>query len=258
MGMFSDFWNSLKDGTFSDQIFGFNKPSEAAKAFWMPGAYQADQNARMTMLTNAENRRNIERQNQLNIEQWQRENDYNNPVNQMQRMRAAGLNPAMMYGGSGSIATSAPSPTMQGARDIAPQLGGTDDLLGKILGIARTKAEIENINASSDKLRSDIGLNESQIRVNDNSIECGKVRLQFDQRLSDAQTGFYVKQAEDIEKNWKLLDAKIDDVRANIALTDGKTEAQRLENYFNSVTMQDRIHQECARLQKLYGEIALD
>lgn len=46
---------------------------------------------------NAQNAENIERQNQLNVEQWMRENNYNLPINQVQRLRAAGLSPSLMY-----------------------------------------------------------------------------------------------------------------------------------------------------------------
>lgn len=130
-------------------LFKYNSAGDAAQAFWMPGAYGADQNMRMTMLTNASNRRNIELQNQQNLAQWQRENEYNDPINQMQRMRNAGLNPALMYGGGSTIAASAPSPVMQGARDVAPQMAGYDSPLDAILKLA----QVRNIDASTEETK---------------------------------------------------------------------------------------------------------
>lgn len=68
-------------------------------------------------LENSKNRQyNLElakMQNAWNIEQWNRENAYNSPAAQMERMRQAGLNPDMMYGGgvSGNLAASSPSMT---------------------------------------------------------------------------------------------------------------------------------------------------
>lgn len=47
---------------------------------------------------------------QRNIEQWMRENAYNDPSQQMARMKAAGLNPNMIYGSGKATALSAPSP----------------------------------------------------------------------------------------------------------------------------------------------------
>lgn len=57
-------------------------------------------------------------QNAWNQEQWERENEYNSPVNQMKRFEEAGLNPDLMYGQgnsgnamqlSGGLTSGAPS-----------------------------------------------------------------------------------------------------------------------------------------------------
>lgn len=48
-----------------------------------------------------------------NLEQWNRENEYNLPINQMARLKQAGLNPRMIYGSSGATVQSAQSPQMQ-------------------------------------------------------------------------------------------------------------------------------------------------
>ncbi|MBQ3410779.1 MAG: hypothetical protein IJH30_03405, partial [Bacillus sp. (in: Bacteria)] len=37
-------------------------------------------------------------QNEWNLAQWERENAYNSPIQQMQRYREAGLNPNLIYG----------------------------------------------------------------------------------------------------------------------------------------------------------------
>ena len=47
---------------------------------------------------NAWNEKQAEKANQWNIEQWERENLYNSPIQQMQRLEQAGLNPNLMYG----------------------------------------------------------------------------------------------------------------------------------------------------------------
>lgn len=52
-----------------------------------------------------------------NLEQWNRENDYNTPANQMARLKAAGLNPNLMYGDSSAGGTAASSPAFK-----APEL----------------------------------------------------------------------------------------------------------------------------------------
>lgn len=71
--------------------------------------------------TNAHNRQLAEMQNQWNIEQWNRENAYNTPQAQMARLKAAGLNPNLVYGSlNGAANVSAQSPAMVASKDIAP------------------------------------------------------------------------------------------------------------------------------------------
>lgn len=60
--------------------------------------------------TNASNMRIAQYQNKWNLEQWNRENEYNSPVSQMQRYREAGLNPALIYGSSGNSGNATGSP----------------------------------------------------------------------------------------------------------------------------------------------------
>lgn len=79
-----------------------------------------------------------EQQNQYMIDQWNRENEYNLPVHQMQRMVDAGLSPNLMYGhmdngNAGSIASgmSAGQPYKSNADfnvDIVDMMKGIEDL----------------------------------------------------------------------------------------------------------------------------------
>ena len=71
-------------------------------------------NIRLQREQNAWNERQAEKANQWNIEQWERENLYNSPVQQMQRLEQAGLNPNLMYsqgnpGSAGSLKSEMPS-----------------------------------------------------------------------------------------------------------------------------------------------------
>lgn len=56
-------------------------------------------------------------QNQWNIDQWNRENEYNTPLNQMNRYKSAGLNPDLMYGQQN---LSAASPEMTAGEGATP------------------------------------------------------------------------------------------------------------------------------------------
>lgn len=72
-------------------------------------------------------------ENQANIDMWNMNNAYNDPSAQVERLRAAGLNPSLMMGGSGAsgVSSSAPSsgnvnpslaPTMQAPQQMQSPL----------------------------------------------------------------------------------------------------------------------------------------
>lgn len=61
-------------------------------------------------------------QNTLNLEQWQRENEYNTPVAQMQRLKEAGVNPRIWW--SSGTNTSASSPTLSAPEQQYNAVGG--------------------------------------------------------------------------------------------------------------------------------------
>lgn len=79
-------------------------------------------NAASAELTDATNRANLvlaEYQNQWNLDQWNRENEYNSPAEQMKRYQEAGLNPNLIYGQQN---LSAGSPQAANARVESGQL----------------------------------------------------------------------------------------------------------------------------------------
>lgn len=82
-------------------------------------------------------------QNQYAVENWNRENAYNTPKAQKERLRAAGLNPDLMYGNgasglvAGSIdSPSAPSAPMTPTMDFSKSVG---DAVMAAQGIAAAK-----------------------------------------------------------------------------------------------------------------------
>ena len=96
-------------------------------------------------------------QNRWNIEQWQRENDYNSPTAQMARYRAAGLNPNLIYGQQN---TSASSPTLTAGASSAPQdmsaIGQKRNFgqaMQEMLNVEMQKAQIEAIKAGTENTK---------------------------------------------------------------------------------------------------------
>lgn len=64
---------------------------------------------------NQQNMEIAKMQNAWNLEQWNRENQYNRPTEQMQRLSEAGLNPNLVYG-NGATTQAAASPRAAGAK----------------------------------------------------------------------------------------------------------------------------------------------
>lgn len=71
-----------------------------------------------TAMANNANERMQHEQNKWNLEQWNRNNAYNSPAAQMQRFKAAGLNPDLMYQQGTPGLSSAPA---QGSNPIPKQ-----------------------------------------------------------------------------------------------------------------------------------------
>lgn len=92
------------------------------------------------------------RQNQKayeqNMEMWNKQNLYNNPTQQMERLKAAGLNPNLVYG-NGATTTAGQGPTKLPAQ---PNINtGLDALskLGQYQNIQLTKAQTDNVQAET-------------------------------------------------------------------------------------------------------------
>lgn len=113
-------------------------------------------------------------QNQWNLEQWNRENAYNDPSAQMARMRQAGLNPDMMYGGgvSGNLAASSPGMTSgaPGTPVDWSALSSKKTVMDALLSqknLELMDAQIDNVQANSRKTLAEAGLSEISIEYAD-------------------------------------------------------------------------------------------
>lgn len=92
-------------------------------------------------------------QNQWNIDQWNRENEYNLPSEQKSRLMQAGLNSDLMYSNGASGLVSASSPEMTSGAPSTPQDMSllADSPASKGIDDALKVAQINNINADTKK-----------------------------------------------------------------------------------------------------------
>ncbi len=114
------------------------------------------------------------------LEMWNKQNEYNLPVNQMQRLRAAGLNPNLVYG-NGHVAglTSADAPQYK-----APTLGAytnfeslrVDQAVTTYQNVRLSNADIKKKEAETLNIASQTSINEFERQLKE--IDLIKARLE--------------------------------------------------------------------------------
>lgn len=100
--------------------------------------------------------------NKMAMQAWNLANDYNHPLQQMARLKEAGLNPLLVYG-SGSVTgntTSAPALTGGG---ISTSTEGMFKGLGNIVGAAQGFANLRNTNAQTTAAGASAALSGAQM-----------------------------------------------------------------------------------------------
>lgn len=115
------------------------------------------------------NRANLELANyqyEKNLEQWNRENLYNSPAEQMKRYKAAGLNPNLIYGQQNTSANSPQfdAPHIMPVTGLAQGLGNmfqqVTNSISMMLGLERQRAEIAKLGAETSAINYQNGLND--------------------------------------------------------------------------------------------------
>lgn len=166
-----------------------------------------------------------QQQNQWNQEQWERENDYNTPEAQMERLKQAGLNPDLAYGGQNIAASSpmmtsgAPSnPTDMTALGQKPTLG---QAIQSALRDSMIGAQIENIKADTEKKKEEAKgqniSNEFQELANALDLDAKQLANNLSaQQAEQAEELFKIIQEDVKIKKETLKGVKLDNIRKDI------------------------------------------
>ena len=170
-------------------------------------------------------------QNKWNLEQWNRENEYNSPAQQMARLKAAGLNPDMMYqnGTSGWPAASSPSMTagapsspvdmsaLGQKRTIGDAIhqGLQDALVGAQIDVMQSEARKNNADAGGQEIT-----NETLGQINQATFYkiLSESALNREQKRVAEKTGdMLISQKQHFDKLVDEIDSKIDLNNSTIA-----------------------------------------
>lgn len=120
-------------------------------------------NMKIAQMNNEWSERMMDKQNQYDIDMWSRNNEYNSASAQVQRLKDAGLNPALFMGSnaagsaSGSSSVGLPSPSSAQVQPL--QYSGISQAIESSLmlasSLAKNSAETNFINTQSDVMRAE-------------------------------------------------------------------------------------------------------
>lgn len=179
-------------------------------------------NVLSTILTNRANAALADKANQWSLEQWQRENDYNLPVHQLERLRQAGINPNLAYANGSPMneAASSPAVTSASGSQVAPQV---DPLLMSQVNLMNAQAENQRADArNKDK---DSILKDFDIRVQQLLDSGGFEQSNGFQKLTDnARVRHILKQNDLLDSQNAINVTQWHNLLWNLAVISGSDE----------------------------------
>lgn len=207
-----------------------------------------------------------------NLEQWNRENAYNSPEQQMERLRAAGLNPNLVYGNGSAVQTAAHSPQMNAqAPSLQPytnwNLGGADavaaynqsrqidslaDLQKSQSELAKSQAAAQNVLATKYAAEIEgLGLGNTEKRLYltyaDEFLKTQLANSKKDIEVKDQNIAESKQRVDESASRIGLnsfqcaqINVEIDRIASITALTYSQKEGQDLKNKFDRETLSYR------------------
>lgn len=209
---------------------------------WLGSAIGATVGLGTALLSNWQAKKNrqanedlAEKQFQQNKEMWTLQNQYNTPSMQAARLKSAGLNSALAYGGSGQLV---------GNADTAPQL----DYAGAMSTPAFNFDSSIQAGLSARQLVSQLRVNDSTVRSNDASAEQAHMNAVRTSELlpeekRQIQSNIMLNSAKEAEsyKHVDELEQAIQESISRVHLNEEQTVGAKLLNYITDQSKEDQI-----------------
>lgn len=183
--------------TFLPALIGAVGALGAGAMSLVGGHKSANTNLQGIRETNQANRELAEYSYEKNLEMWERQNEYNSPINQMARFKDAGLNPNLIYGnGSGNAGNSNTSPSYQSPNLVAPAVNNDFGYSSAGAHLASAFSEVAQVRKT---LAEEANIRQSTInQMTHNEVE--KLQVVYQQYLNaktkeEADAAFSVIQA---------------------------------------------------------------
>lgn len=183
-------------------------------------AFSGLYNASRQQSTNEENRdfsrEMYERQRQDALTDRAFENEYNSPANQMKRLKEAGLNPNLVYGGSSTApaSVSTRSSSAQGATAQAPRIdfSGVAAMLGDIIQMNK---DVAQTNLLREKLNTEKEIQDLTAARTGTEYQNASLRQE---QVRQAQTQTYITQGT-VDEQLAMVRARLKQTEANTTFT---------------------------------------
>lgn len=216
-------------------------------------------------LINNEQTANLNRSNRkFQVEQWNRTNAYNTPLEQRKRMEAAGFNPNLMYG-HGSVANVASNQSLPSSVvPPKPNLGAAAEAsmrMGADLALKREQSENANIQneywkAMTEKTWNDSFLSSAKFltemsEAEKRNFDNSKLAEMFNANMDalKEKTRLSSLQGDNLEVQTKIASMNLDWLPAE-KRRDAQLDMARLANLSKDLVVKDSL----VRLQGLSGE----
>lgn len=169
------------------------------------------------------NEKMFDKQRQYALEDWQMMNDYNSPANQMARLKAAGLNPNLVYGHGADAGTagSVRSTDVQSWSPKAPEFNA-ESVMGTYMNAKMNQVQTDNAEVQKTVLEREEQLKAAQILAvyaNIANTESKTARNKFDLGLASdlRQTSLEAAKA-----NVQKMQAQTTQIQTNTRFTENQ------------------------------------
>lgn len=211
-------------------------------------------------LTNAEVQQNAWNSQEAAVNRdWQEQMDATKFQRQTQDMAAAGLNPAMLYGGTSSPSALSGS-AASGGDAGSPSAGMMDSILNVIFASQRLKnlkAEERNIESQSNKNDADAELARSNKELADSSTNLNRLIADYYPRLSESTIGKIQAQIEDIYSGIDLRGHQVLNFDADTALKESQNIVESLKSDWYDRLSSAKVQSDRASAAAAFAQAAM-
>ena len=239
MAVLSSFLNSSAGGAALGTAGNIIGSTLGASNQWK---YQQRQNAwseRMMQQQNAWNQQNAATAYQRQIEFYNMQNDYNSPLNQIARLRSAGINPNLAYANGSLNNVGASTPTVSQAETASAPSGSASVSPGSLGSLGSNFIQMYQMGEQNKAIKAQV-----------DKVQKEGQKLDFDNRIRSLT---WLDEAHSLQHSYRAkhtLEDLADEVleQARIA-----TQKARVDLSYDSDTLQDR--KTLVTLQKDQGTI---